>query len=297
MQELCVKEKSKLPDGKKTYRCNTKKHVMKRLAKRLCEHSEPVDEVCKEFTIDKETYKLWEARVCKLFYTDDKKKTSLIPCYGEKSLLSKEKYILVVDTCSDTVKGLKVGDSGIDNLPKGTGFDMNIELFHAGKQTKDGVKMGPDEDKYKHPAFDAGGLTNYKQKFEENIDGIGQTFSPTATTGEILEAWKRLGGKTWTAKNLKTLEKNLDKFVVSLKELTPTLPPFRLHLVKMPAEHRVVVTARDVKKATGQFFTRAFNREYHGRASDVLGLYVGVASEFITPNLNKKNLTMEYKTY
>ena len=37
------------------------------------------------------------------------------------------------------------------------------QLWHLGKQARDGVSFGMSDGVFKHPACDLGGLTNYKQ--------------------------------------------------------------------------------------------------------------------------------------
>tara|TARA_B110001452_G_scaffold107935_1_gene89486 strand:- start:251 stop:1330 length:1080 start_codon:yes stop_codon:yes gene_type:complete len=272
--------------------------------------------VTKDMAVTKATYSAWEKATIAAFYTAEQKRTPLVPADGKPAVLSKEKVILVVDALSqdgeaisDTVQAASkkpgmLRASGIkDKLPE----HRHVQLWHAGKQAADKVRFGLADDDgglFKHPAFDAGGLTNLKQKLGQPLEFVGEAVLwGEAGLGEsadialvLLAKWRELAGKP-KLHDEAALKADLDRFLQSVSEAVGACV---LRFVQLPAEHRVVVTPADVRKATGAYYVRVLgggDADEHARASDGKGLLCGVTDTFVTPNLNERNLHTEYLTY
>ena len=248
--------------------------------------------------VSKAEYAAWEADVVKAFYSNDKSPTELMPVNGAPAKLSKEKIILVADASSTqyTSVSAQVASRAKHGLPP----HQHVKLFHAGLQKEDNVRFGlADDNVFKHPACDAGGLTNLRQQLGTSVAWIGKPteWGGSTTKTGVDKVAKALGAQ-WRALS-KTeitprLEKDLEKFLLSLEK---AMRRVTIRFYKLPAEHRVVVTAADVKAATGRYFVRTFGAEYHAKSSDGKGLYCGITKAFVTPNLSEANLRSEYVPY
>lgn len=292
MQKLCMVAKEKKDKNKKgrarlkRLKCNAKQSELRELALELCNG-------CDLFSVSKDVYVLWEMELIAKFYTADRPTTRRIPVNCSKAILSKQKHILVLDVCSSEVAALN--SEGVEALPRGDA-DLKVQLWHAGEQRLGGVTLGPKDGYYKHPAFDVGGLTNLKQTFgtpfgsDEAVDGIVKTFE-TPDAEEIFEVWRQ---DHWDAKHQAELKHDLEQFLASVETLGLQ---FRLHLVRLTPEHRVVITAADAKRATGVYYVRKFGGDAFAQESTTRGLYAGITEHFVTPNLNAKNLDLEYVPY
>ena len=72
----------------------------------------------------------------------------------------------------------------------------------------------------------------------------------------------------------------------------------QLHFLALPQEHRVLITAGDVRQKTGTYFTRCFGGSvYAEEAKGDTELFCAVSREYVTPNINMKNIDLEYYTY
>jgi len=258
----------------------------------------------KPITVDKATYVAWEREVIKAFYTPEHKVTALFPTDEQPAVLSKEKYILVVDAC-DAEGGCiseKVGSGATEGLPE----HQHVQLWHFSKEKEDGVRFGHavDDGIFKHPACDLGGLTNLRQEMGKPVKFAGTPVPWGAGTGDAAETvaesllvqWRELTGKELTP----TLTpQDITKFLGTVEKAT-TLGPVMLRFHLLPPEHRVVVTPTAVKKATGGiYYARIYGGgDKHAKIWDGEGeFFCGVTEKFVTTNLNKSNLEMECVTY
>merc|ERR1712241_1086955 len=205
--------------------------------------------------------------------------------------LSKEKVILVALPLSggDLIEKVS-GPLPASELPNKT----KLMLWHAGKQKEDKV----DDGVFKYPAFDVGGLTNCRQtlggeppKFEGAAHVVDPQNDLQALSAALHEEWGTLLEKVLPEE----VRDNLFKFLVSVRKEVPDGATLRFHRLK--AEHRVVVTPADVKELTGHYYDRRFGSEVHAVESDGDGLYCAVADEYVTSNINQKNLAIEYTRY
>ena len=62
----------------------------------------------------------------------------------------------------------------------------------------------------------------------------------------------------------------------------------QLHFLALPQEHRVLITAGDVR-----FGGSVYAEEAKGDTE----LFCAVSREYVTPNINMKNIDLEYYTY
>jgi len=251
----------------------------------------------------KATYVAWEAEVIKAFYTSERKVTDLIPTDEQVAVVSKVKYILVVDAC-DAEGGCiseKVG-SGATGLSE----QEHVQLWHIKKKKEDGVRYGlaVEDGLFKHPACDLGGLTNLRQKLGEPVvfagtpvpwggAEIGDTAETVAKS--LLEQWRELTGKELEPN---PAPQDITKFIQTVKK---AMGPVMLRFHMLPPEHRVVVTPAAVKKATGIYYERVYGGgdDKYAEVWDNPGknFFCGITEKFVTANLNKDNLEMECVTY
>merc|ERR1712032_626839 len=63
----------------------------------------------------------------------------------------------------------------------------------------------------------------------------------------------------------------------------------KLSFFRPPIEHRVIVTANDVKNFTGKYYVRNFGGSSFARESDGANLYCAVTAKSVVPNYNLSN--------
>ena len=128
----------------------------------------------------------------------------------------RSQFALVADVASE-----QVASCDTDSL-----YEVHsVKLWHIGKQMADGVKCGLDDETFRHPACDIGGLTSVLQKVGESIEFVN--VPPTAwpsgggTSVEVATAlhtqWCKLAGKQL---NL-SLVLDLEKWLSSVKAGAP----------------------------------------------------------------------------
>ena len=117
--------------------------------------------------VSKQKYKDWEKKVVAAFYTPTQLRTNLTPTDGHIALLSKEKFILVVDK--------KIGKQSASTQVAQANFatlaankKTKIRMWHIENQALEYVNFGLEDDLFFHAACDLGGLTNLRQKIAKN---------------------------------------------------------------------------------------------------------------------------------
>ena len=210
--------------------------------------------------VSKEDYLEWEQKVVAAFYEPEERSTSLVPAAGAPSVLSKQKVLLVVDSCDATGSGQRGSPASAvaASAPDGAKLRSKdkIKLWHIGKQVNDGVSIGHAEGTFLHPACDIGGLTNYRQKVGAagQFVGDGIPWPPdvaddaaTRMMARSLKArWCEVAGRPLP----ESLADNLVRWLSSLTEALPEGCVLRFHA--LPPEHRVMALPSDVVARTGR---------------------------------------------
>ena len=144
--------------------------------------------------ITQEKYDEWEKQIISLFYDKKHKKTDLLPTNGKPSYLKQSKYIIVVDF-EDIKKKVSKKNVNKEDLPK----KEKITMYHIGNKKSGKVSYGYDkeDDVFKFPALDFGGLTNFKQEFGKTykMNGsfrIDKDTSLNKLSNELYKKWKIL---------------------------------------------------------------------------------------------------------
>lgn len=246
----------------------------------------------------KEVYQAWQARVITEFFEAGNRVTPIVPVDGTSSVLRKVKAILVVDMnegadCMSSLVAVKA-----PGLPSKT----HLQLWHVGKQARDGVSFGMADGVFKHPACDVGGLTNYRQSLGAPAD-FATSFGQWPVGGEnsskaadrMYGAWGQETGRIPPASFKAELAKWLDSLSDALGSGSASL-----QLYKVPPEHRVIATCNDVRARTGGvYYTRKYGAgdDHYADVHKGNDLFCAVAAKFVTPNINLNNIEMEYEPY
>lgn len=241
--------------------------------------------------IGKAEYLDWEKKVIDAFYTPSRVCTDLMPQTGAPAVVTKRK-VIVYATGGATAE--MVAASSTELPPK-----RKLTMFHRGSQSLDSVSHGLSGDTFSHPACDVGGLTNYKQLLGKEAENHGEiikvhTTSQMAHCAKLIcKQWAQLAGKEFPD----FFEADFKTWLISAVMAFQT--DIQLHFVRLPEEHRVMATSEDVRSKTGKYFTRCFGGPAEEFAENYNGsdLYCGVSAAYITPNLNKENLCLEYVPY
>jgi len=249
--------------------------------------------------ITKEEYDEWENEIISFFYDKKHKKTDLIPVNGKPSYLKQSKYIIVVNF--NNIKK-EISKKGVkkEKLPK----KEKITMYHIGDKKKGKVSYGFDEEDnvFKYPALDFGGLTNFKQEFGKTyrMNGsfrIDKDTSLKKLSDELYKEWKILMKKNRFYGKIK---EGLLKWLESLQLLLKKGNNYALlHFFKLPSRHRIIVTKDDILKATGNYYVRAESSDVGKFAKKSINkkYYTIVQENLINTNINKMNLLNEYSTY
>ncbi|CAK9026867.1 unnamed protein product [Durusdinium trenchii] len=242
--------------------------------------------------VTKEEYKAWEKQVIEVFY-EGPRVTELVPREGAPAVLKKQKFILYALEADGKSANL-VEQSQVNELVK----KDHLLMFHAGSQSLQKVSRGLEGDTFFHPAFDVGGLTNYRQDIGKHAEKAGDAIllRPDGNLEEcaasIQSQWSQLAQKEMP----KQLHSDLKAWLVSV--LLAFKTSAQLHFLALPQEHRVLITAGDVRQKTGTYFTRCFGGSvYAEEAKGDTELFCAVSREYVTPNINMKNIDLEYYTY
>ena len=245
-----------------------------------------------QLMVSKEEYSAWEAEVINTFYEEGPRVTDLVPTLGNPAVLKKQKLILYAVEGDGATLEL-VAQSKTSELP---GKDKLL-MFHAGSQSLKKVSRGVEEDMFFHPAFDAGGLTNYRQKMGEPVEHVGDAMSINQNCNleesavALHQQWSRLAKKAMP----KSLISDLKSWLVSA--LFAFQKDVQVHFLALPEEHRVLIMAEDVRKKTGKYFTRCFGGSVYAEEASTSELFCAVTQKYITPNINMRNIILEYHTY
>ena len=256
-----------------------------------------------DMRVTKEAFREWEKEVIDSFYDGRERHTSLIPTIGTPSVLSKEKYILVVDAIHSASSSPMSESVRLAQEPV-LASKCKVSLWHLKRQALEEVNFGLDKEtgQFHHPACDLGGLTNLRQQLgstasfvsdaESSFEWPSSVHTAAALASTLERTWSQLLGK----KPPGNLPEVLRKWLESVAAAFPAGCQLRFH--PLPKEHRVLVTPEDVKARTGRYYLRTFGGDaYAVDADDTTGLYCGVAQSFVTSNLSDFNVQFEYTQY
>ena len=248
--------------------------------------------------INKQTYELWEQNIINNLYIDDSKKTKLIPTNNNYSIVKRIKTIIFINFINDKRQFYNlVINNSIESLP----IKHKIKLHHIGNNKLDGVSSGLDNNTFYYPATDNGGLTNLKQKLGTKVTIKKIKFKMTdktnlKITNKIYSQWLKYSQKSRFKGNIKP---KLYKFIKSLKQyLICNYHNCYICFHTLPTEHRIIYTSHDIKKLTGKYYKRVFDKDYYAEEVKPNNkLFCSITKDFITPNINTINILNEYTTY
>ena len=243
--------------------------------------------------ISQQDYESWQTAVIENFFSPDANVTDLCPRDGMPSVVTKVKYVLAA----------LVDDSApaqVEATAEGLAAEVKRSLYHVGQcrlaNVKDGLKS--DGRTYRYPCFDLGGLTNYSQQLGEAAHWTKRDPECVVTCDSDLKVVSQTLYSRWCALTAKPLPESLKIDLLAwLVSVNCNMGPVTLRFHQVPPEHRVLVTSRDIIKATGRYYLRVFGEESYARASDGKGVSCGVTAKYITPNLNDNNIFLEYAPY
>lgn len=247
--------------------------------------------------ISKDEYKEWEKEVISSFYHKKHFKTDIIPVNGEISYLKHSKHIIVVNF-GNIKKEVSKKNVKKEDLPK----KIKLKMYHIGEKKKQNVSYGYDEedDIFKYPALDFGGLTNFKQvpgkSYQMNRSfRIDKDTSIPKICNELYKMWKKLMEKKRFSGGIK---QGLLKWLESLQLLLKKNNDYAiLHFYKQPSHHRIIATRDDVFKKTGRYYVKLFGSDHFAKSSSKKEYYTAIQQDYITTNINKMNLNNEYQKY
>ena len=244
-------------------------------------------------------YLSWEREVVAAFYTADKRVTPLFPRHGQPAVVQKQKFLLAAIVDAAVPERVARGETG---LPA----EVTRKLYHLGKGKLDGVADGLHKSgtKFRYPCFDLGGLTNYHHKLgaptvfvsaEQGTTDIRMdSKTDLSALAQTLHArWCALTGKALDDELRTSLLAWLVSVIAAMGEAT-----LRFHPTDV--EHRVLVTASEVRAATGRYLLRVFGGSsfaVEASVDETVRLYCGVNEKYITPNINERNINLECQTY
>jgi len=248
--------------------------------------------------ITKEVYKVWEKTILDRYYSDEKKKTPIIPTNGNPSHLKQSKWILFLDINNifkqASSKKVKVAD-----LP----VKEKKSLYNIGTKQLDNVSYGydSDEDEFKYPALDLGGNTVFRSKLKTSYE-TKFNFKLTKDTKlrglstNIYNEWTKLLGKT---KIIGVTSKDIEKWLISVIKMLKEDDYIILRFFQLPTIHRIIITQSDIRKLTGKYYERIYDlsEEEYAKDSNNKKYYTMVESHFANPNITKQNLLNEYSVY
>lgn len=261
----------------------------------------------------KTTYRRWEASI-------RKNSRKLLPTAGNPVVAFRKKVVLVVDfyaadgrTLSEHVLAASTAVNR-KRLPA----KHQRSLFHIGNRRAGNVSAGlsDDQNTFKHPATDFGGLTNVQQKPGQRLVFVGDPvkIDNHDTTDTRMKVVAQKLYDQWLATSNKTsfyrdsqLRRDVQKFVASVvHDLSAAGSDYRaaaLRCYSHPRQLRALYTADDVRRKHGKYYVRTFSgndREFAREPPNLKELYMSIARDdatedsFVTPNLNIANLRNEY---
>lgn len=271
--------------------------------------------------IDKDVFKKWEQQVISKFYTDDKRKTSIVPSNTTPSSLIRSKCVIVLDLIYKN--NLESNSEKVYNNDRKTLLNIEnkfISLYHIGKKKNDlvDVKLETETDLFLHPAIDFGGLTNYRHKLgtkpaflkspyiqidlsEPINDSKNKAKHIEKHVNEIYKTWKHLSNKNRFYGNMKSkLIKCIESIYSNKNATLKDVHSIAIKFVEFTPEHRVIVNSKSVMKyANNKYYVRVYGEgdKRHAISSNGKDMYCSIADTFITSNVNILNLRNEYHTY
>ena len=249
---------------------------------------------------DTATYNAWEQAVIRRFFVVDQRATALIPEPGRPSIASKRKYILAA--LADDSLPSQVAASTTCRLPT-----TKRRWYHIGEHKLNHVSDGVHDkiSAYFHPCCDLGGLTNYRQRLGKPPVWASPSPEATLDSATDLHALAKMLFARWCELACKKLPPDLiAELQCWLVSVSADMGEAVLRFHPLEPEHRVLVRASDVRAALGVYYLRCFNKggqpDRHAREAtdaECEALFCGVSAGVITPNLNERNITLEYAPY
>lgn len=246
---------------------------------------------------DAATYKAWEQAIISQFFSSKQISTHSMPTPGRPASMSKRKFILAA-IADDSIPGRIAAAHPADTAP------VKRRWYHIGDRKLSRVSDGMNDvaSAYRYPCCDLGGLTNYTQKLGTQPKWASPSAEATLDGATDLHALARTLHARWCELTGKRLPPELmGEIQCWLVSVSADMGSATLRFHPPPPEHRVLLQAGDVKAALGAYYVRCFgDPERHAReASDaeVATLFCGVAESFVTPNLNDRNIMLEYAPY
>ena len=208
----------------------------------------------------KDEYQQWENKIIEDLYDKKHKKTNLFPTNDYVSYVKQSKYIIFADFDN---MFLKVAKKGTD---KNTYSEKKkIKLYHIGKNKLDLVTSGfsKEDNEYKHPAFDFGGLTNYRQTPHsiEKTHGNFEIFNDTPLseiTKDLYSQWKGLMKKN---RFMGGIYDGLKLWLKSVKKLLKDNESVIIRIVKLPSKHRILARQNYINKKYGKYLIKTYSND------------------------------------
>ena len=245
----------------------------------------------------KDDYEKWESQIIDDYYDKKHKRTELFPTNSSISYVKRSKYIIFADF--DMFLKVAKKDSDVKSYPE----KKKIKLYHIGKNKLDLVASGyaKDDKVYKHPAFDFGGLTNFWQKPHNTSKTYGniEIFknSPlSSVTKKLYSQWKELMKKN---RFIGGINEGLKLWLQSIQKLLKDNESVIIRIVKLPPEHRILVTQNFINKKYGKYLIKTYSNDPLKFAKVVKNgnNFMTIGENFINPNINRNNIINEYETY
>lgn len=246
----------------------------------------------------KDDYEKWENQIIQDLYDKKHKRTELFPTNNSVSYVKQSKYIILADFNNIFLKVSKK-DSVIDSYPEKT----KIKLFHIGKNKLDLVTSGyaKDDEAYKHPALDFGGLTNYWQKPHKKDKTYGniEIFKDTplsSVTKDLYSQWKELMKKN---RFVGGINEGLKLWLQSVQKIMKTNDSVTVRIVKLSPNHRILAKQNFINKKYGKYLIKTYSNDPLKFAKIVNNgnNFVAISEKFVNPNINSNNIHNEYQSY
>ena len=292
--------------------------------------------------INKDKYSDWESKIISKFYSSPHKinrnrtlknthgkstkrsltndMLNLLPSDNNPIQLYKKKVIIAIDFISnDNIELSKLIEKGKITNNKNTTTEStailpekhSIKLFHIGNNKNDDVSFGwkkldNGDIEFLHPAFDIGGLTNYKQLENTKtawlpkkliVDRDLSRVQMTELLSNLHKQWLAYSNKKTFYKYSNAKIQKIIQSIINYLDANQNYKYAKLCFIKLPTEYRVVTTSNDIFSETGNYYLRTYGKgddHFAEQTKPNKKLYCGVTEKYITPNLNKGNILNEY---
>jgi hypothetical protein len=213
--------------------------------------------------------------------------------------VKKQKFLLAALADASVPERVASGEAGLPT-------EVTRKLYHLGKGKLDGVADGLHKSgtKFRYPCLDLGGLTNYHHqlgtpaKFVSAGPGVADVQMDSTT--DLAQLARTLHAR-WCELTGKVLGDELATSLLAwLVSVSSAMGAATLRFHPTDVEHRVLVTASDVRAKTGRYLLRVFGGTsfaIEATNDEARKLYCAVTDKFITPNINERNILLECQTY